>query len=109
MQTAGAALRYTLLVACVVMLLGHVCVPLELESDAVTLAAGSVAEASGDHGHQASCEALPRSSVGSSASLAGGTPILGCGVPTAESAEVRQALAPIPRPPRFLLFASLLN
>jgi hypothetical protein len=108
MQTAGAALRYTLLVACVVMLLGHVCAPLELGSHAVTLAGRSMAEASGDDGHQASCEALPRSSVGSSASLAGGTPSLACGVPTAGSAEVRQAPAPIPRPPRFLLFASLL-
>ena len=109
MQTAGAALRSSLLVACVVTLLGHVCAPLELKSDAVTLAVGSVAEASGDNGHQASCETLPRSSVRFSASLGGGTPILACGVPTAESAEVRQAPSPIPRLPRFLLFASLLN
>lgn len=109
-RTAGTALHSTVLVACVAMLLGHVCTPpLELSDHAVTLAGASVAEAPGDAVHHASCEAMPRSSVTSPDSLAAGSPILALDVPAPESGCARDVPAPIQRPPRFLLFATLLN
>jgi hypothetical protein len=106
---APTALRSTLLTACMLMLLGHVCTPLELSDHAVTLAGASVAEAPGDAVHHASCEAMPRSSVTSPDSLAAGSLILALDVPAPESGCARDVPAPIQRPPRFLLFATLLN
>jgi hypothetical protein len=107
-RTGGPGIGSTLLVVCVGVLLGHVCAPFAVGSDVVALAGGSVAEASDDHGHPASCEAVPQSSRTSPESLAG-SPLVRFDVPAPERRYARELPGPIPRPPRFLLFVSLLN
>jgi hypothetical protein len=92
-----------------VMLLGHVCMPLEVASEAVTLASASMAQAPGDAAHAASCEDPAVSSVIAPHSLAVGHPVLVSDVPAPENGDARDAPVPVPRPPRFLLFTSLLN
>ncbi len=109
-RKAGSALRSVVLLACAVSLLGHVCAPLfHLDGHGMALAGASVAEAPRDAAHQASCEALPRSSLTSPDSLAAGNPSLAFDVPAPERVCARDVHAPIRRPPRFLLFATLLN
>jgi hypothetical protein len=109
-RTAVRALRSVVLLVSAASLLGHVCAPLfHLDGQDVTLAGASVAEAPRDAAHQASCEALPRSSPTPPDSLAVGSAVLAFDVPAPASGCGRDVLAPIQRPPRFLLFATLLN
>jgi hypothetical protein len=106
---ARAALRFIVVVSCVLTLLGHVCLPLGSGQHAVALADASVTVAPADDAHHASCETLAGSSVISLAPLAADTRTVANEGLAEEGRELRHAPAPIPRPPRFLLFASLLN
>jgi hypothetical protein len=105
---APQGVRSTLVLACIFTLLGHTCAPHAVGHDAGRVAA-SVAEAPRHVAHDASCEALPGTSI---VGLPGAAADRGTGAwdalaPT--SAPTPHAPAPVPRPPRFLLFASLLN
>jgi hypothetical protein len=107
-RATGTSLRSALVAACVVMLIGHVCMPLEMPSEAVTLASASMAQAPGDAAHAASCEDPPVASVMPAPSLAVSHPPA-FNVLAPENRDTRDAPVPVSRPPRFLLFASLLN
>ncbi|HEV8306736.1 MAG TPA: hypothetical protein VGW35_03650 [Methylomirabilota bacterium] len=107
-RAASAVLRVALVLACVVTLLGHLCVPLQT-AHAGNPTDPSVAEALGETSHAASCEALPGSSVRCPGSLAVDTRIPASAVRVTETGAAVDTPAPIPRPPRFLLHATLLN
>jgi hypothetical protein len=101
--------RVVLLVACMVTLLGHVCVPIGTEH----IGHRSPASESNDLSvapFEESCEALPSACVGCPVAVGLESPVM---TPQSFPARVRATAAPAPtqilRPPRYLLHAALLT
>jgi hypothetical protein len=107
-RTVASALHAALLWACALTLVGHLCVPLHAAHHG-TEAGPSLAGAPEELAHPASCEAIPGSPVRCPGVLAVETRIPTMDVRTAEAAAALDSPAPILRPPRFLLHATLLN
>jgi hypothetical protein len=101
--------RVVLLVACMVTLLGHVCVPIGTEHIGHTNPASESSDLS-IASFEESCEALPSACVGCPVAVGLESPLM---TPRSVPAWVRATAAPAPteilRPPRYLLHAALLT
>jgi hypothetical protein len=103
----AGTLRLAVVLTCIMALSGHICAPgdgghVVRQSNALMIVAHE------DSGHDASCEALARLLLVPSCPTSD-TPTGTSIVPAVQTLDGRQAPAPILRPPRFILFASLLN
>lgn len=107
MQARGA-FCFIVVISCMFTLLGHVCLPLASGHHDIALADTSVTVAPADDAHHVSCEALAGSVISLAPPTAHTCTVANEGRPD-EGRELRHAPDPIPRLPRFLLFASLLN
>jgi hypothetical protein len=92
---------------CIFTLLGHICAPGNPGDHAVRQLEAAMAPEG--LAHETSCEVLPGSSGVPSGALVVGMPILAGAIPPVAPGHAPDAPAPVPRPPRFILHAALLN